>query len=233
MVQSSHGLSLVSWPNAKETDRHNPIGVDHRNVQCLFDLCSTLISYFLLCGCNHLGGAYFECIVLASQAQGPSPPRQLHFAPARQAKFVICDYTIEELFRTLKKQGLNVESSQLESGKGLRKLLLMSLHAALIIMQLVGDRDGEAGESAGLVFNEEETECLKEVGKNYEGKTEKQKNPFEEGSLAWAAWIIGRLGGWKGYRKAGPAGPITMKRGLERFSILFKGWLLREAVEIA
>ncbi len=140
-------------------------------------------------------------------------------------------WRIEELFRTLKKQGLNVESSQLESGKGLRKLLLMSLHAALIIMQLVGDRDGEAGESADLVFNEQETECLKEVGKSYEGKTAKQKNPFEEGSLAWAAWIIGRLGGWKGYRKAGPAGPITMKRGLERFSILFKGWLLHQAIE--
>lgn len=141
-------------------------------------------------------------------------------------------WRIEELFRTLKKQGLNVESSQLESGKGLRKLLLMSLNAALIIMQLVGDRDGEAGESATLVFNEDEKECLKEVGKSYEGKTAKQKNPFEEGSLAWSAWIIGRLGGWKGYRRAGPAGPITMRRGLERFCILFKGWLLREAREV-
>ena len=142
-------------------------------------------------------------------------------------------WRIEELFRTLKKQGLNVESSQLESGNGLRKLLLMSIHAALIIMQLVGARDGEVGESADLVFDEQEKECLKKVGKSYEGKTLKQKNPFEEGSLAWASWIIGRLGGWKGYRKAGPAGPITMKRGLERFSILFKGWFLREAVEVA
>ena len=139
-------------------------------------------------------------------------------------------WRIEELFRTLKKQGLDVESSQLESGIGLRKLALMALNAALIIMQLVGDRDGEAGEAGELVFNVKELECLKEVGKSYEGKTNKQKNPFEESSLAWAAWIIGRLGGWKGYRKAGPAGPITMKRGLERFSILFKGWLLHEAL---
>ena len=141
-------------------------------------------------------------------------------------------WRIEELFRTLKKQGLDLESSQLESGNGLKKLAIMGLNAALIIMQLVGDRDGEVGESGELVFTEKELECLKEVGKSYEGKTVKQKNPFEEYSLAWAAWIIGRLGGWKGYRKAGPAGPITMRRGLERFSILFKGWLLHEALEV-
>ena len=83
-----------------------------------------------------------------------------------------------------------------------------------------------------LVFSEIEIECLGEIGKKYEGKTSLSKNPHEKGSLAWAAWIIGRMGGWKGYRKAGPAGPITMKRGLQKFSILFEGWLLREASEI-
>jgi len=140
-------------------------------------------------------------------------------------------WRIEELFRTLKSKGLDVESSQLETGAGLRKLVLMTLNAALIIMQLVGDRDGEAGQPGNLVFNEEELECLKEVGRRYEGKTKLSKNPFEEYSLAWAAWIIGRMGGWKGYRKAGPTGPITMKRGLQKFSVLFEGWLLREALE--
>ena len=71
----------------------------------------------------------------------------------------------EELFRTLKKEGLNVESTQLESGSGLKKLVLMALNAALIIMQLVGDRDGEAGKSGDLVFTEEELDCLEEIGR--------------------------------------------------------------------
>jgi len=141
-------------------------------------------------------------------------------------------WRIEELFRTLKSKGLDIESSQLETGSGLKKLVLMALNAALIIMQLVGERDGEGGQSGYLVFGEEEMECLKEVGKEYEGKTKLSKNPFEEYSLAWAAWIIGRIGGWKGYRKAGPAGPITMKRGLQQFSILVKGWHLRKALEV-
>jgi hypothetical protein len=132
----------------------------------------------------------------------------------------------------LNRRGLDVESSQLETGAGLRRLVLMALNAALIIMQLVGDRDGEADQPGNLVFNEEELECLREVKKEYEGKTELSKNPFEENSLAWAAWIIGRMGGWKGYRKAGPAGPITIKRGLQQFSILFKGWYRSKAQEM-
>lgn len=142
-------------------------------------------------------------------------------------------WRIEELFRTLKKEGLNVENSQLETGAGLKKLVLMALNATLIIMQLVADRDGDAGKSGDLVFSEEELECLECVSKEYEGKTKLSKNPNELYSLAWAAWIIARIGGWKGYRKAGPAGPITMKRGLQKFSILFEGWKLREMLEIS
>lgn len=140
-------------------------------------------------------------------------------------------WRIEELFRTLKSQGLDVESSQLETGSGLRKLVIMALNAALIIMQLVGDRDGQANQPGDLGFNHEELNCLKGISKEYEGRTKLSQNPFKKYSLAWAAWIIGRIGGWKGYRKAGPAGPITMKRGLLKFSLLFQGWFLGKALE--
>ncbi len=141
-------------------------------------------------------------------------------------------WRIEEFFRTLKREGLDVEASQLETGLGLKKLVLMALNAALIIMQLVGERDGQAGLHGNLVFNEEELDCLKCVSEKYEGKTKPTRNPFIEYSLAWAAWIIARMGGWKGYRKAGPAGPITMKRGLQKFSTIFEGWLLHKALEV-
>lgn len=137
-------------------------------------------------------------------------------------------WQIEQLFRTLKSQGLNIESSQIESGKGLKKLAVMALNAALRIMQLVADRDGKAGKPGSIVFSPKELIFLKALLKQYEGKTDRQKNPFQQNSLAWAAWIIARTGGWKGYRRADPAGPITMKRGLEVFSNLFKGWMLHE-----
>lgn len=40
--------------------------------------------------------------------------------------------------------------------------------------------------------------------------------------LAWAAWIIARLGGWKGYQ----SGPIIYFEGMKRFELTFDGWTL-------
>lgn len=136
-------------------------------------------------------------------------------------------WLIEQVFRTLKSQGLNVEQSQLETGAGLKKMALMSATAALRIMQLTLDRDGKAGKPGTLAFSETELDCLVMLGTQYEGKTLRQQNPYQIKSLAWTAWIIGRIGGWKGYQKAGPAGPITIKRGLEKFNHVFTGWLLQ------
>ena len=48
-----------------------------------------------------------------------------------------------------------------------------------------------------------------------EGKTARQKNPHAKQSLAFAAWTIGRLGGWDGYY--GKPGPRVISRGLHDF----------------
>ena len=49
---------------------------------------------------------------------------------------------IEQLFRTLKKQGLKIESSQVETAQGLSKLVCLALQAAVRILQLTLARDG-------------------------------------------------------------------------------------------
>ncbi len=136
-------------------------------------------------------------------------------------------WLIEELFRLLKQQGINVESSQLESGKGLKKLTIMALQAALKILQLRQDRDGLCSMRGVDVFTEEEIEFAETISKSkYEGKTQLQKNPHPEGTLARMSWIISRIGGWKGYKSMGKPGPITMKRGLEKFNIMYQGYSL-------
>lgn len=138
-------------------------------------------------------------------------------------------WNIEQLFRTLKKQGLDLESSQVEEGVNLQKLAVIALYIATIIMQMTLARKGQ-DQSIDNVFNENEKQFLLVLGKTLEGKTEKQKNPHSPKSLSWGSWIIARLGGWKGYASERPPGPITMKNGLKQFQLIYQGWELRKDV---
>lgn len=135
-------------------------------------------------------------------------------------------WMIEQLFRTLKKQGLDVESSQVESGDGLTKLACLALQAAVRTLQLTQARDGGNSAQAADVFNPDELELVQRLRPTLEGKTEKQKNPHAPASLAHAAWVVARLGGWKGYASEAKPGPITMLHGLQRLAAIGQGWKL-------
>ena len=132
---------------------------------------------------------------------------------------------IEQFFRTLKKQGLDIESSQVETAEGLMKLVILAMYVALQTMQLMLAREGK-DQLVSVVFSEHEQIVLKLVQKKLEGKTEKQKNPHSPKTLSWAAWIVARLGGWKGYKSESPPGPITILRGLKHFESLLEGYQL-------
>ena len=137
---------------------------------------------------------------------------------------------IEELFRVLKKKGLQVEEAQYESGLALKRLVILCLQAALTIMQLKAAREGKYEVAPETVFEEQELEFQTQLLPELEGKTEKQKNPYPRTNLAWSAWIIARLGGWKGtYSKRASPGVLTMKRGLEAFYQMYRGWCLARA----
>lgn len=129
-----------------------------------------------------------------------------------------CRWFIEELFRVLKSQGLDMEAAQLESGNALKKLLLIALPAALRIMAVkLGYDSKNENIQAGLYFSESEQRCMRLLHKTIEGKTIKLKNPYRTYSLPWAAWLIARLGGWAGYESAAKPGYITIKRGMDTF----------------
>lgn len=137
-------------------------------------------------------------------------------------------WNIEQLFRTLKKQGLKIESSQVETAEGLSKLVCLALQAAVRILQLTLARDGGNDAPASNVFDEQEIKVLRRILPTLEGKTQKQKNPHQPGSLAQAAWVVARLGGWKGYASEAKSGPITMCHGLQRLEAICHGWHLFE-----
>lgn len=134
---------------------------------------------------------------------------------------------IEQLFRTLKKQGLDLESSPIETVEGLLKLSLVALYAALQVMQLTLAREGK-DQPISVIFNPTECQLLSSLQPRLEGKTLKQKNPHHPGDLSWAAWTIARLGGWKGYASEAPPAPITILRGLKRFYSLLEGYFLAQ-----
>lgn len=137
-------------------------------------------------------------------------------------------WIIEQFFRTLKQQGLQLENSQLESADRLLKLTAIAARAACVIMQLVQARDGGSPQDAGIVFTAAEIETLQTLVPTLEGKTALQKNRHPPSSLAWAAWAIAKLGGWDGYPKSKPPGPITFRHGLQTFKAIARGWTLRD-----
>lgn len=136
-------------------------------------------------------------------------------------------WLIEQFHRVLKLQGFRIESSQLASADRLCKLIAIAAKAAVIIIQLLQARDGRSEQPARIAFNENEIAALTAFNESLEAKSKTLKNPHPPQSLPWANWIIGRLGGWDGYPSSKPAGPITMKNGLEFFHAAAVGWGLK------
>jgi len=131
-------------------------------------------------------------------------------------------WLIEELFRVMKTKGFQVESSQLGSGAGIKKLIALVLEAALQVMRLKLALDSQRDDKAELIFTNKQLRFLTLLLKTVEGKTDKQKNPYRKNTVAWAAWIIARLGKWTGYKSHGPPGYITMKNGYDTFHVQYE-----------
>jgi len=137
-------------------------------------------------------------------------------------------WTIEQTFRTLKSEGLDIENSEVETFEALANLATMALIAATQVMQLVKARDGQTDQNIEEAFTAQEIECIHQLNTQVEGKTDKLKNPYPKNSLAFASWVIARLGGWSGYVKAQrPPGPITMLNGMLRFYNILYGFVMR------
>ncbi|MDZ8241484.1 MAG: IS4 family transposase [Nostoc sp. ChiQUE01a] len=134
-------------------------------------------------------------------------------------------WRIEQLFATLKTAGLNLEATQLESIAAIQRLTVLALSVAVRILQLVFGRDNP-DLPATVAFSHEQQHCLSTLAPTLEGKTRLQQNPYPPQTLAWATWIIARLGGWSGYKSQKPPGITTLSRGLEQFESTFFGWKL-------
>ncbi len=139
-------------------------------------------------------------------------------------------WIIEQVFRTLKSAGTDVETSQITLPGNFAKLAVVALIAAVRVMQLVLAREGGSGQAITDAIDPTDLPGLQAINRTLEGRTAKLKNPFACTSLAWYVWIAARLGGWSGYTSRGyrPAGPKTIARGLNRLDPMLAGWKLAE-----
>ncbi|MGY4499911.1 hypothetical protein ACVWYH_003842 [Bradyrhizobium sp. GM24.11] len=132
-------------------------------------------------------------------------------------------WAIEQLFRTLKTEGFDVEDVQIEDKAPRHRLIVATLIAAVCIQQLVHARDGGPGPLRPVsdALEPKDIPLLEACCARLEGKTQRQKNPHPKGSLAYAAWVCARLGGWTGYY--GKPGPVVMLQGWLEFQAMKRG----------
>jgi len=137
-----------------------------------------------------------------------------------------CRWIIEEVFRILKKEGFNIEASELSQGKAIRKLCLLMLETIikLFVMQIAYAMPEEEMNPQSC-FSEQEIECMEHQMEQLEGKTEKLKNPYTPSDLKRYIWVIARFGGWKGYSSERKPGITTFWIGLQKLTAIMQGWM--------
>src|SRR6266702_31701 len=84
----------------------------------------------------------------------------------------------------MKSDGLRLEDTQVTQAARLFNLAAIALVAAARTIQLVDARDGST-RPASDVADQGLIAAAEAIGPTLEGKTARQKNPYEPGSLAW------------------------------------------------
>jgi hypothetical protein len=130
-------------------------------------------------------------------------------------------WIVEEFFRTMKTAGFDIEAADISEPQAMINFVAAATIAAVTIKQLVQARDGNTGQLLSDAFDPDEKPILEAVSATLEGKTARQRNPHPKGSMAFASWVMARLGGWTGYY--GKPGSQVMRRGLQEFRAIKYG----------
>jgi Transposase DDE domain len=151
-----------------------------------------------------------------------------HKVETRQAALALVQmyrkrWAIEEYFHTLKTGGFDIERAQVGAPGAMMALTAAAAAAAVTVMQLIKARDNPLGPPITSVFDAKDCQIIGAVNADYEGPAPRprQKNPHPKQSLAYATWVLGRLGGWTGYYDK--PGSKTLSRGLQAFERIRQG----------
>lgn len=130
-------------------------------------------------------------------------------------------WIIEDYFRTLKTAGFDIEAAEIEDPDAMVRFVGAVAVTGVVVLQLVRARDGGTDQMLQEAFDPADQPLLEALSARLEGKTQRQKNPHPKSTLAYAAWVIARLGAWDGYY--GKPGPKVMRLGLQDFQLIKYG----------
>lgn len=131
-------------------------------------------------------------------------------------------WIIEDYFRTLKTAGFDIEAAGIEDPDAMTRLVGAVAVTGVTVLQLVRARDGTTDQLLQEAFDPADQPLIEAISAKFEGKTQRQKNPHPKGTLAYAAWVIARLGAWDGYY--GKPGSKIMRIGLQDFQRIKYGY---------
>ena len=137
-------------------------------------------------------------------------------------------WTIEQLFRVMKTKGFDIEAVRIAAEQPFENLVTATLIAAIQVLQMVRERDGVANRPMEDVLETSDKAALEAINATLEGKTDRQKNPHPQASLAYVTWVCARFGGWTGYY--GKSGPVVIHKGFQRLKTMLDGWWVHEDV---
>jgi hypothetical protein len=132
-------------------------------------------------------------------------------------------WIIEEYFRTLKTAGFRIEAAEISDPKVMLRFTALAAIAAITVTQLLRARDNPSGQSMRDAFDPDDEPLIEAVCKDYEGNkpTPRQVNPHPRSTMAYATWVMARLGGWTGYY--GKPGSLNISRGLQKYHAIKYG----------
>ena len=130
---------------------------------------------------------------------------------------------IEDYHRLLKKKGFGIEDIQVEDPHAFEINLAVCIKSAYETALLKkGFDSNDDTVPATLVFTPLELEIVGNLNRQFNSGKKIYKNPFQKGSLAWAAWAVACEGGWSAMPSQPKPGLITFKRGIDRIETIYQ-----------
>jgi hypothetical protein len=126
--------------------------------------------------------------------------------------------------------GFQIEDANIAGPRVMLKFTALAAIAAVKVTQLLRARDNQAGQGLMVAFDPDDQPVFEAICQDDEGHspTSRQTNPHPPDTLAFATWVIARLGGWIGYY--GKPGAQTLNRGLQRYFAIKYGSALTQRV---